>query len=413
MNIYGRYLAGLALLLAGSGLSFAQTPGPYVRLDAGWSHPSDMTGNAGTGIASGSLTRDNGFFLGGAGGYQFGPWRGELELQYMENGVASGNNLFAGATGATARLSGSTSNLAVMVNGYYDIRTPWPITPYVGLGIGADYFRFNQVNTTSLSPNIQIANGFDTVFAYQPIVGASYAINSQWSVNLEYRYFGTTDPSIKYLPGSPQPRFTVNNASHNVLASVTFHFFPPPPPPPVSQKENLVVVLPEANGHVGAVVVHSANGTTVLDKSYAAAGSAAGSTAVKSVDVAPTEVSTIFGQALAAQPVPPRRFTLYFRSGSAVLAPQSRSEFEQVYADIKQRGTAEVVVTGHTDTVGSERYNDALSLKRAQRVRQMLIDRGIPASWMTIVAEGKRDLAVPTADQVSEPRNRRVLIDAR
>jgi outer membrane protein OmpA-like peptidoglycan-associated protein/opacity protein-like surface antigen len=371
-----------------------------------------MSSGAISGIASGSLKRDDGYILGGAGGYKWGPWRGEIELEYMENSAASGTNLFAGATGHAANLRGSTSNLAFMLNGYYDIPTGWPVTPYVGLGIGADYFRFNQVTTTNLSPNVPIANSFATVFAYQPIVGVSYAVNAHWSLNLEYRYFGTTDPNIKYSPNPPQRRFSVNNASHNVMASVTFHFFEPPPPPPET-KANLVVVLPEANGHVGAVVVHGADNTTVLNQAYAAVGSAAGSTAVKPVEVAPAEVSTIFGQALAAQPNPPRSFTLYFRNGSTEITPDSRATFEQIYADIKQRGAAEIVVTGHTDTIGTSRYNDALSLRRARRVQQMLVERGVPANWMTIVGAGKRDLAVSTRDQVREPQNRRVVIDAK
>ena len=67
-------------------------------------------------------------------------------------------------------------------------------------------------------------------------------------------------------------------------------------------------------------------------------------------------------------------------------------------------------VTGHTDTVGSDAYNMRLSRRRAESVAAQLEKDGIPASEIEIVAKGKRDLLVPTADGVREPQNRRVQI---
>jgi OmpA-OmpF porin, OOP family len=405
-------LLALASLWVSAVPSLAQQNGPYLRLGAGWSIPGDMSSSSLSTVAKGDLDRPDGFIGSAAGGYKWGWWRGELEIEYMRNGAASGNNLFAGATGRTANLNGHSSNLAVMANGYFDIPVNWPVQPYVGLGVGFDYFQLKNVATTNLASNVSIVNGSDKVFAYQPILGVSLALDPHWSFNLEYRYFATMNPKLSFSPTGG--KFDVNNANHNILASFTYHFFEPPAPPPPLAKDNLVVVLPEANGHVGAVVVHGAdNNTTVLNQAYAAVGSATGSSDVKPVEVAPTEVSSIFGQALAAQPQPPRSFTVYFRAGSTTITPASRATVEQIYADIKQRGAAEIVVTGHTDTIGSARYNDTLSLRRARRMQQLLVQRGVPANWMTIVGEGKRDLAVPTRDQVGEPRNRRVVIDAK
>ena len=70
-------------------------------------------------------------------------------------------------------------------------------------------------------------------------------------------------------------------------------------------------------------------------------------------------------------------------------------------------------MTGHTDTVGAGPQNDDLSRRRAQQVRQMLIDRQFPAARIEAVGRGERELAVPTADDVEEPRNRRVAIEVR
>ena len=178
-------------------------------------------------------------------------------------------------------------------------------------------------------------------------------------------------------------------------------------------KSNLVVVLPEEDGHVGAVVVKDANGSSVLDKAYAAEGAGAGSGPLQPVKVDAQEVKQIFGTALAAQPIPPKSYTLYFISDSDQLTESSKAQFEEVFTEISRRKAAEVVVTGNTDTVGSEDYNDKLSLKRAEAVRQMFIARGLPPDAVIAAGRGERELLVATADNVPEEKNRRVVITVR
>lgn len=178
-------------------------------------------------------------------------------------------------------------------------------------------------------------------------------------------------------------------------------------------KSNLVVVLPEDDGHVGAVVVHDANGNAVLDKAYAAEGAGAGGGALQPVKVDAQEVSQIFGTTLAAQPIPPKSYTLYFISDSDQLTDASKAEFEAVFEEVSRRKAAEVVVTGNTDTVGKEEYNDKLSLKRAEAVRQLFIARGLAPDAVIAAGRGERELLVATADDVAEEKNRRVVITVR
>jgi outer membrane protein OmpA-like peptidoglycan-associated protein len=178
-------------------------------------------------------------------------------------------------------------------------------------------------------------------------------------------------------------------------------------------KSNLVVVLPEADGHVGAVVVHDDAGERVLDSAYAAQGGRAGSGALKTVAVDEKEVKQIFGTALGAQPIPPRSFTLYFISDSDQLTDASRADFDEVFAEVARRGAAEVVVTGHTDTSASPGYNDRLSLQRANAVRKLFIARGLPPESVIAAGRGERDLLVTTKDRVREAKNRRVEITVR
>lgn len=178
-------------------------------------------------------------------------------------------------------------------------------------------------------------------------------------------------------------------------------------------KNNLVVVLPDADGHVGAVVVRDAKGERVLDTAYAAAGSGSGAGALNPVEVDAEEVAAIFQTALSARPVPPKRFTLYFISDSEQLTEQSTADFEMVFAEVERRTAAEVVVTGHTDTYAPSDYNDRLSLRRAKAVRARFVERGLPTDSVLAAGRGERELLVETADEVREAKNRRVEITVR
>jgi len=106
-------------------------------------------------------------------------------------------------------------------------------------------------------------------------------------------------------------------------------------------------------------------------------------------------------------------FTLYFVEGSDELTEESKRVLETVFADLKGRKVADVLVVGHTDTVGTDPFNDALALQRAEAIRRALIQRGVAPGDVTAVGRGKRELLVQTPDGVAEPRNRRVEIVVR
>jgi outer membrane protein OmpA-like peptidoglycan-associated protein len=178
-------------------------------------------------------------------------------------------------------------------------------------------------------------------------------------------------------------------------------------------KDNLVVVIPGADGHVGAVTVTDARGQTVLDQPYAAATAGRGATTTERVEIDAKQVSEIFGPALAARPKAPVSFRLYFLSDSNELTPDSRAAFEGVFGEIASRAAADTVVTGHTDTIGSNAYNDGLSLERATAVRTLLVARGLKLESISVAGRGKRELLVQTPDETREPRNRRVEITVR
>ena len=175
----------------------------------------------------------------------------------------------------------------------------------------------------------------------------------------------------------------------------------------------LFIVVPSAaDGHVGAIVVHHGGRSQVIDSAYGAQRLKADGT-LESARLDERAVKEQFGAVLAALPGVPATFTLYFLEGSDELTPQSRAELDNIFAELKRRPLPDIVVIGHTDTVGGLTYNDQLSLARAQRMREMLIGLGIPGERIEAAGRGEREPLVPTADNVSEPRNRRVEINVR
>lgn len=174
----------------------------------------------------------------------------------------------------------------------------------------------------------------------------------------------------------------------------------------------LFAVLPAPDGHVGAIAVEHAGERRVIDSAYGSQQLKADGS-LEPRQLTESEVRARFGSTLDALPAAPAMFTLYFLEGSDELTPRSKVELDHVFAEIGRRPLPDIVVIGHTDTIGAKRYNDRLSLARAERLRDMLVERGIPAGRIQARGRGERELLVPTDDEVREPRNRRVEINVR
>jgi len=178
-----------------------------------------------------------------------------------------------------------------------------------------------------------------------------------------------------------------------------------------SSRQSLFVVLPNPDGSSGAVTIEDGQKSVLLDHPYAAGEVRGGVPAPVQVDRA--QVQQIFGNALAAQPVLPSHFVLYFEKDSDTLTPASALQYQAVFTDIKRRQVYEVEVIGHTDTLGNPPHNQQLSMSRAVMIRDRLVRDGISPKSISVAGRGQLDLAVKTADQVAEPRNRRVEITVR
>ncbi len=120
---------------------------------------------------------------------------------------------------------------------------------------------------------------------------------------------------------------------------------------------------------------------------------------------------------MAPPPAPPppaatakKSFIVFFDFDKSNITSQAQTTINDAVAAAKAGNSARVTLTGHTDRSGSEQYNMALSLRRAEAVKANMIKQGIPASAIVVIGKGESQPLVPTADGVREPQNRRVEI---
>ncbi len=352
--------AGVAIAMAFSWASaqaqlFAMPSGPgalYFGIEGGWTSLADNTNNIRLGNVSFTRKFDDGFNVGARAGYEWGPLRFEEEFSYANNHGSSvralGTNFGLSGSGG----SGQLNRYAIMTNAIYDFTVGWPITPHIGVGIGA----VNLHNSASLQSGIPAlagtvcAQGCTLVsnsqweFGYQGIAGIRYNINPALAFDLDYRYLATTDPTFKGINGA---KFHSSYSTHNVLASLSVRFGAPPPAPP-------------------------------------------------------------------APPPPPvlarKVFLVFFDWDKDTITPEGRAIIGQAADAWRAGGNVTIQVTGYTDASGSAGYNQRLSERRANNVANALAQAGVPRQAMVVSGRGKNDQRVPTADGVREPQNRRVEI---
>ncbi len=182
-------------------------------------------------------------------------------------------------------------------------------------------------------------------------------------------------------------------------------------------KRDLIVLLPDPDGKGGVITVTTQGGSQILDKpGYGIEVEDLNKPPAAPRPVEEKEITDIFAPALSALPDPTSRFILfilYFERNTTTLTLESKGLLAEVRKTIKTRKSAEVYVVGHTDLVGTEAYNDRLSSRRANYVRELLVSSGIKPKTLFVSFYGKARPLVPTQDEVPEPRNRRVEVIVR
>lgn len=171
------------------------------------------------------------------------------------------------------------------------------------------------------------------------------------------------------------------------------------------------LLLPGEDGHpTGALaVLDEKGGEQVMDQPLRSAHMSRSRTSLRTA----TKIKPAYQRLIGTLPPPAKSFTLLFVEGTTTLVPSSRGVLDQIRAEVAARPGAEVQVTGHTDTVGSDDDNDRLSQMRANEVMDLLIAEGFPRDALSAVGRGEREPAVNTGDNVASVENRRVEVIVR
>jgi len=185
-------------------------------------------------------------------------------------------------------------------------------------------------------------------------------------------------------------------------------------PAPVPAAQTLVVLLPDSDtGTTGRAYISNNAGSTDLNAPRDSVTARSGQAPAAVTTMSEEEVQRLFGDALSALPQPPVHFTLYFKFQSDELTDESRALLPEILATVKQHAVPEVLVVGHTDTMGAARTNLELGMNRATAVYRILIQVGFDPNTIEIRSHGESDPLVKTPDETPEPRNRRVEISVR
>ena len=310
------------------------------------------------------LNTGTGYVLLGSVGYGLGNGlRFEAEGRYSDNGV----NKITGTPGPNSA-SGRSQIYAVMANALYDFDlSPYGIGgfyPYVGVGAGYGWQNVTLNFQSSPNPFNYYGNVSETKgsFAAQAIAGFAVPIGAVpgLSFTAEYRYFArignesyngyveTPGPTIGTARVTPT-RYTFNSVGNQeglVGFRYAFNVAPPPPPPPPPPPV-----------------------------------------------VAPT-----------------RSYLVFFDWDKATLTARAQQIIREAADASTKVQYTRIEVNGYTDTSGTPRYNQGLSVRRAEAVAAELVRDGVPRNAISIQGFGETHLLVPTGPGVREPQNRRVEI---
>jgi outer membrane protein OmpA-like peptidoglycan-associated protein len=182
---------------------------------------------------------------------------------------------------------------------------------------------------------------------------------------------------------------------------------------PEQPGSDTIVLLPDPDtGTTGRAIVSNTAGAVDLVAARESTRVSANQPPAAPTVMSEADVKAVFADVFSALPPPPRHFTLYFRFESDELTEESRALVPKIRQTVRDRPTADVVIVGHTDTTGAPASNFTLAYGRAIRVRDLLVEAGL-LTYVEVTSHGEAELLVQTADDVLEPRNRRVEITIR
>ncbi|MCI5207750.1 MAG: OmpA family protein [Candidatus Electrothrix sp. ATG2] len=177
-----------------------------------------------------------------------------------------------------------------------------------------------------------------------------------------------------------------------------------------SEPNDLIVLIPDQNGKVGEITISNRAGTTTLSRANESIQVTNNSIPHRTRVLTDRTVQKNFHDTLQAIPGTADHYILYFTSGTTQLTQESSTQLAAIINKIKERLPCQISIIGHTDTKANNEYNLALALRRATHVKNQLLAIGAPRKLLEVSSHGENDPMIPTADNVAEPKNRRVEI---
>jgi outer membrane protein OmpA-like peptidoglycan-associated protein len=110
-------------------------------------------------------------------------------------------------------------------------------------------------------------------------------------------------------------------------------------------------------------------------------------------------------------PAGPKTFIIFFGFNKCNITAEADAVLSEAASAAKSGGSASVRIVGHTDTVGSNSYNQKLSECRANAAKANLVGKGVSDGSISTSGKGESELMVQTGDGVKEPQNRRATVD--
>ena len=114
--------------------------------------------------------------------------------------------------------------------------------------------------------------------------------------------------------------------------------------------------------------------------------------------------------ALQVLPIPKKKSIIYFNYNSNAFSEKAIKLIESISEIINQHPEAEVIITGHTDSLGDKSYNNSLSLFRANMVKSFMLGKGVSPSQLKAIGKGSKEPIATNDTYAGRRANRRVEI---
>jgi OOP family OmpA-OmpF porin len=101
----------------------------------------------------------------------------------------------------------------------------------------------------------------------------------------------------------------------------------------------------------------------------------------------------------------------FFDFDKAVLKPEGKAKLDDLVGKVKGINLEVIIAVGHTDSVGSDAYNQALSIKRSEAVKAYLVTKGIEKSRVYTEGKGEKQPVADNKTKEGRTKNRRVEIE--